>query len=95
MTPDGQLSPLSRLDIRNGGTEFYLDGQLLGATAGPVRFHHGPGGPGQLLSGVWIGGRRQYGVAVYRDDAWLFSVTGSVEDADAAYDEIDALELEP
>jgi hypothetical protein len=94
ITPEGLESPLTRLDIRHHGTEFFLDGRRLDPLAEPVRLYHGVGGPGLLLSGVWIGAQRQYGVAVYREDKWLFSVTMDQADADAAYDQLDVLEPE-
>lgn len=91
MTDRGEHSPLSRIDLFDDDDHPVLvdgrpiDNWRVRAWDRPIHLPN----LGMRVCGIWIDEVRQYGVAVYLERAWLFTVPKSRVIADRIYDMID------
>ena len=76
-----------RADIAADGSQLTLRGRIY--ELGRFNTYLKLGEAGIRPCGLWIDGQRQYGVAVYTDDVWQFTVPHSREFADFVYDQIE------
>ena len=86
---ESQPAPSGRPDSAEIGHDGSLT--LRGQTYPPGRFniYQRPDEPGIRRCGLWVDGERQYGVAIYQEGTWLFTVPGDKAAADFVYEMIE------
>lgn len=79
---------LIRADLNRDGSVLTIAG--VAYTAERFRVFDAPPQPGIKLCGLWIDGERQYGVTVYQQNNWKFTVPDLRSFADWVYNQIEA-----